>query len=315
MGANVANRLCFCFYAIGCHKPGLRAEIFAVTPCTSITRGLRTVIEKRFIPILALTGVLALVALVGYLIPDPVETVPRRVTMLNTGGPVVFEHKQHEALVPSCMSCHHDQSVLTEEERKKHEPLACGVCHGVTVDRQFIDTHEASYAKFGEKTCLVCHHYTPGRQDWGHAVHAEEFEVECVTCHHSDTSIEETPTNCAECHEEGVAPSKASFEEGVPPTLSDAVHARCASCHQEWFDLKARGCVKCHFNEPPLGREKADRLHVNMTDNTCVKCHHSDFDKLIPNRMTAFHVSCMGCHTKVAKGPRTGQDCSQCHMK
>ncbi|MDO5536026.1 MAG: cytochrome c3 family protein [Desulfovibrionaceae bacterium] len=272
-------------------------------------------IEKRFVPIVVLTGILAAVAVIGYLLPEQAEEVPKRVSMLNTGGPVVFEHRQHESLAASCMDCHHDQTVLTEEEREKSKPLACSVCHGITVDKEFIATHESAYRKFGDKTCLVCHHYVPGKQDWGHAVHVEEFEVECTTCHHSDTSIEETPSNCADCHEEGAAPSKTPFEEGVPPSLADAVHSKCASCHQDWFDLKARGCVKCHFDTPPDGREQADRLHVNMEDNTCVKCHSEDFDKLIPNRMTAQHVSCMGCHKKVDKGPRTGSDCSQCHMK
>lgn len=271
--------------------------------------------EKRFIPIAVLTAVLGLVAVIGYLLPEQVEEVPKRVSMLNTGGPVVFEHRQHESLAESCITCHHEQIVLTEEERAKSKPLACDVCHGVTVDKKFIETHEEFYLKHGEKTCLVCHHYIPGKQDWGHDVHAEEFELDCTSCHHKDTSIEETPSNCADCHEEGQVPSKAAFEEGVAPSLADAVHSKCITCHKDWFDQKARGCVKCHFDTSPSGREQADRLHKNMTDNTCVKCHSEDFDKLIPNNMTAQHVSCMGCHTKAEKGPRTGKDCSQCHMK
>ncbi len=274
-------------------------------------------IDKRFIPILILTGVLALVAVVGYLIPDTVEEVPKRVTMINTGGPVVFEHKQHEEMIPSCISCHHDQSVLQgDEEIKNNKPISCAECHDVTIDKEFIANHVEYYdVKFGEKTCLVCHHYLPGKQDWGHDLHSQIFDLECDTCHHSDTAIEETPTNCAECHEEGVAPAGNNFDEGVPPPLADAVHDRCASCHQDWFDLKARSCVKCHFDEPRQGREKIDRLHVNMTDNTCVKCHHADFDKLIPNQMTAHHATCMSCHQKLNKGPYTNQDCSKCHMK
>lgn len=262
-------------------------------------------LNKRFLPIVLLTTVLALVALAGYLLPEEGEAIPARIAMENTGGPVVFEHSKHMEDVPSCLSCHHDMS------HGAAQPVACDSCHGISMDAAFVKAHQKS---FDEKTCAVCHHYQPGKQDWGHDKHSMDFGLECASCHHEDTSIEPEPANCADCHESGAAPTGKPAEEGVPPNLADAVHTRCASCHQEWFDLKARGCEKCHFDKAPEGEQPAVRKHANMETMSCSVCHEQAPDKLIPGRMQAHHASCMGCHNEIGKGPRTNKDCKQCHM-
>ena len=51
--------------------------------------------QKRYIPIALLTAVLAAVAVVGYVLPEPHEAVPERVLLDNAGGPVVFQHADH----------------------------------------------------------------------------------------------------------------------------------------------------------------------------------------------------------------------------
>ncbi len=272
----------------------------------SFQRGYCTVLNKRFLPIVLLTTVLAVVALAGYLLPEDADTAePVRIAMKNAGGPVVFEHSKHVEWTDSCQSCHHDMLSGAKE------PMACNDCHGLVMTEDFTAAHQQT---FSADSCAVCHHYQPGKQDWGHAAHAEDFGIDCVTCHHADTDIEPEPSNCADCHEAGAAPSKNAFEAGVPPTLADAVHNKCASCHGDWFDLKARGCSKCHFDAVPEGREKKERLHTNMETMTCKACHEQAPDKLIPGRMQAHHASCMGCHSEVGAGPRTQQDCRQCHM-
>lgn len=263
-------------------------------------------LNKRFIPIVLVTALLAIIALFGYLLPETDDAVPKRIAMINTGGPVVFEHGKHEKWAESCLSCHHELVYGAEK------PMACNQCHGVTVNETFVAEHVTS---FSEESCIVCHHYVPGSQDWGHAMHSESLGLDCTSCHHADTSIEETPSNCADCHEAGKAPSRAKFVEGEPPSLADAVHSKCISCHEEWFSKKARGCVQCHFDKAPASVEPGERLHKNMETQTCSACHEQKIDKLLPNRMQAHHASCMGCHTARNAGPRTQQDCAQCHMK
>ena len=117
-------------------------------------------LNKKFLPIVLLTTVLAVVALAGYLLPEDGKAVPTRIAMQNTGGPVVFEHSKHIEDVPSCMTCHHDMS------HGAAEPMACNDCHGIAVvDAAFVADHQKSFAR---ESCAVCHHYQPGRQDWGH---------------------------------------------------------------------------------------------------------------------------------------------------
>lgn len=263
-------------------------------------------LNKKFLPIVLLTTVLAVVALAGYLLPEDGKAVPTRIAMQNTGGPVVFEHSKHIEDVPSCMTCHHDMS------HGAAEPMACNDCHGIAVvDAAFVADHQKSFAR---ESCAVCHHYQPGRQDWGHDRHSMDFGLECASCHHEDTSIEPEPANCADCHEAGAAPTGKPAEEGIPPNFADAVHSKCAACHQEWFDLKARGCEKCHFDKVPEGEVPAARKHANLETMSCKSCHEQAPDKLIPGRMQAHHASCMGCHNELGKGPRTNKDCKQCHM-
>ncbi len=263
------------------------------------------VLEKRFLPVVLLTVALGAAAIAGYLIPEDTEEVPKRIAMHNTGGPVVFEHARHVDWVASCTECHHDVTTGAMQ------PINCNLCHDVVVDETFVADHQQKYS---QDACFTCHHYQPGTQDWGHETHRLDFGLDCTSCHHADTSIEPEPANCADCHEAGSPPTIGPLEEGEMPSLADAVHMRCASCHQDWFDLKARGCIKCHINEPPEGGEKAKRMHVNMDTMTCTACHDQEPAMLIPNRMQAHHGSCMGCHAKLDVGPRTKQDCKQCHM-
>ena len=75
-----------------------------------------------------------------------------------------------------------------------------------------------------------------------HAVHAEEYGLECATCHHAE-----------------------NLQEGV---------SRCGDCHNP---------ATAEFN--------------------------------LPDRMAAFHQSCMGCHEEIGSGPYGKEHCNQCHLK
>ncbi len=262
--------------------------------------------EKRLLPVAVVTVVLAVFAAAGYLLPEDTKAVPERIAIINSGGPVVFEHQKHVKLEKDCATCHHDMAP------GQKAPLACKSCHGVELDKDFVKAHQKAYPA---EACAVCHHYRPGKADWGHAAHGEQFGVECTSCHHEDKSIEETPSNCADCHEAGAAPSRQKAEAGTPPSFADAVHARCAACHEEWFGANAaRNCSRCHFDKAPESIPEGARLHKGAEFKDCASCHGEGVDKLIPSRMEAQHRSCMECHEKAKKGP-THHDCGQCHMK
>lgn len=263
--------------------------------------------QKRFLPVTVLTGILAVVAVVGYFLPQNGQAVPARVALPNSGGPVVFEHARHESLGLECSACHHELAVGVKSGVTK-----CSVCHGAVSAPSFKEKHAQEFSK---DKCVVCHHYESGTKDWGHKRHSAEFGIACTDCHHKDTSIEEKPGNCATCHEDKLAPTGRKAAAGEAPNFADAVHARCLSCHQKWFDQKARGCRHCHSDSSFEASGKEKRLHANVQVADCATCHKKPASKLIPDKMAAYHALCMGCHQKMGAGPAGKNDCGKCHIK
>ena len=105
-------------------------------------------------------------AAVGYLLPEPQETVLRRILLDNAGGPVVFQHADHalQQKIPS-RKCHHEQP------EKSEYALRCKSCHGATMDEGFKKNHTTAFQ--GNETCAVCHHAELIPKDWGHKSHQE----------------------------------------------------------------------------------------------------------------------------------------------
>lgn len=263
-------------------------------------------VQKRYLPVAVLTVVLAVVAALGYSLPRPSEDQPRRVLLPNAGGAVIFEHAAHvSACNIPCQTCHHESPALRKDVQQ------CGKCHGAVFDAAFRKSHVAAFAD--NASCATCHHFEGGPKKWGHDKHHAELGLECTECHHSDTSIEDKPQNCARCHKSG-APSGKKTEKGVAPNLADAVHARCVSCHEDMFAAGARGCASCHTVRPV--REKLPQqgiVTLNPLYVDCAVCHAEKAQKLVPGRMDAFHRQCMGCHEKTGKGPYGKQSCARCH--
>ena len=262
------------------------------------------VFQKRLYPVLCLAAVLAALAVLGYLLPDDSGSrpTPVKVVLSKDNGPVVFEHARHEAYGLKCYTCHHELTAGAEKAR------SCSDCHNAILEPTFRNKH---ISRFDRTECVVCHHYTRSMKDWGHEKHFEDFDVECTACHHDEQLLEEEPTNCANCHEEGVMP--AGRRVGDSSDFADAVHARCADCHQEWFDAKARGCVNCHSDKKLVSWKS--RLHRNKSVNNCSTCHKQTMDKLMPSKMDAGHTTCMGCHERILRGPYGKENCAKCHLK
>ena len=188
------------------------------------------------------------------------------------------------------------------------EAGACGACHGVDFDGSFREDHVAAFAD-DETTCATCHHMGSAPAKWDHAAHAEEYGLSCTDCHHANADIEPEPARCTACH--------LDKPMGDIPDMKTAAHAKCADCHQEWFDAGMKGCTSCHpFTDNRKLSASGQPVDVNPGDADCTVCHGDvKASELIPDRMAALHGNCMKCHEKHGKGPFRKDQCNQCHTK
>lgn len=211
---------------------------------------------RRHVFVTVFCCLMAVVAVVGYT-HDTVGKTPVRLLLENAGGRVVFDHRRHaEDYKVACEACHHESA----EARENVQP--CGACHGVDFDGSFREDHVAAFAD-DETTCATCHHMGSAPAKWDHAAHAEEYGLSCTDCHHANADIEPEPARCTACH--------LDKPMGDIPDMKTAAHAKCADCHQEWFDAGMKGCTSCHpFTDnrklsasgQPRGREpRRCRLH------------------------------------------------------
>lgn len=246
--------------------------------------------QKRFIPITMLTGILFIAALVGYLIPETSDEPPVRVLLENKGGKVIFTHRAHADLQDGeCAACHHTSG-------DSQSPPKCSTCHVAKFDDAFAQAHQDS---FDETQCSACHHPEAGIGNFSHENHMDDYVADdCTACHH-DESIESEPQACANCHERD--------GDGDMPGLKDAAHKKCADCHEDMYDQGTKGCRNCHTR----GTAPADPAEYQ----SCASCHAEPADQLIPTTTNAFHGQCMGCHEKQDAGPFGDDSCSRCHMK
>lgn len=246
--------------------------------------------QRRFLPITILTGVLLIAALVGYLAPANSEAPPTRVLMDNKGGKVILTHATHAELESqNCATCHHTSG-------NNQTPPACADCHVKKFDEVFVADHQET---IDEKQCISCHHPGATIAKFSHEKHETEYaEDDCQACHH-DEEIEPEPQACSDCHK------KESSKDML--SLKEANHAKCADCHEDMYDEGLKGCVNCHT------RDKAPA--EKPEPQSCADCHTKPVDLLIPTTTNAFHGQCMSCHEEQGMGPFGDDACYQCHMK
>lgn len=249
--------------------------------------------NKRYVPVVGLTVVLAVLALVGYLRPAAKAAVPVRILLQNPGGAVVFDHLGHERADMKCVQCHHASKVSTTE-------VPCSVCHPGEFDETFKREHMHWFE--GRAACATCHHLEWDRPVYSHEIHIDLTGGDCSVCHH-DPAVGGAPQACRNCHDE-------TPEAGMP-ILKEAAHTRCRSCHEEDYDQELAGCQRCH------SRRSQERL--NLADPIpCEHCHDKPNASLVPARKDAMHKQCMGCHKRLNKGPfrdeKDVKDCGRCHL-
>lgn len=247
--------------------------------------------QRRYLPISILTGILFILALIGYLIPASPQSPPARVLMENKGGKVILSHATHAASQSqNCGTCHHTSGM-------DRTPLPCSSCHVKKFDELFLTNHQDN---FDEKQCSTCHHPSATiAEKFSHDDHETDYtEGDCQTCHH-DESIEPEPQACSTCH--------GKKTDNAMPSLKDAAHTRCADCHSDFYQDGTKGCESCHTRQKSVEQKNAPQ--------SCADCHSEPVDALIPTTTNAFHTQCMRCHEEQGKGPFGDDACYQCHMK
>lgn len=292
---------------------------------------------KHVLYVFAAVAALCIIAVVGYMRPAPEADLPVKVLFPSpNSSAVVFTHAAHvEEYQVDCTTCHHESPV------DRPDPQPCGACHGQTFDEEFAQTHIRSFIDENGKpdldACFTCHHLEFNLEEpvWTremHNDHADMYTSDCTDCHHTE-EIEPEPESCANCHEamdHGNMPPVDDFM----PTYRDAVHERCASCHENWLDEGLDGCANCHAMSPARdlmyeeysNLQPGDRPERHFTD--CVACHYmqdmSPQDLMLP-RDQAFHTQCMSCHEEAGAGPYPmppdqvkdkrdeSRHCAQCH--
>ena len=248
-------------------------------------------VPKKYFPITAAIAVLVLVAAFGYLRPVPADEMPTRILFDNTGGNVVFTHlAHHRDYGVACAKCHHAAN------DSKAKPLACGSCHAISFNKDYVDEHISSFPD--PTVCVNCHHLEFHSLDFDHEAH-QDYAPDCSNCHHG-ADIEPEPQRCSNCH------SKMAGTKDMP-SVRDAAHERCRTCHEDVFAEELKSCTPCH--------KLKDMNGYDGPFTSCSQCHKKPAKDLLLDRTSAFHDQCMGCHEQMQKGPRGEKDCGKCHIR
>ncbi len=187
-----------------------------------------------------------------------------------------FDHKTHTMDVDlDCESCHDDlfsmeTGAALEDGSFTMKAMAegqfCGSCH------------DGDTAFAADTNCAACHSISediivwnePTKAAFSHTVHAEEYGLECESCHSGTFSMEN-----------GAATGKDDFT-----MLAFKEGKYCGSCHNgdDAFD-SATQCESCHF--PPAEKIIFDQpvksvvfdhaIHVDKAELSCESCHKEVF--------------------------------------
>lgn len=250
--------------------------------------------HNRMLLVLVLAIILLAGAVAGYSLSSCPRQTPVRLLFDTPGGKVLFHHQAHaETSGIDCLRCHHTGFESTGPDGKTPQP--CNACHAPSFAAPFAKDHQAH---FRPEQCGRCHHAEQKGLAFDHQTHEVLLDQDCQACHHGP-DIEPEPMACHNCHGDTAADRI--------PSLRDAAHRRCASCHADETAPEAMRCAFCHtiadtrsktFQTPPPA---------------CSQCHTKPAVPL-PVRGQAFHKMCMGCHEQTGKGP-WGQDaCNRCHF-
>ena len=163
-----------------------------------------------------------------------------------------------------CASCHVGKTGSTIPQITYTNSLACADagCHGKVANH--------SGTPISVAACTTCH-----------TAHYQSLGV-CVTCHpspqtyHHGTAAARPLTDCAGCHDGGVAAGRTSHSAFACPVCHTdmsrpAVPAVCSQCHLA-KKFGSATCTTCHSLGGLTGREQVHTATPNA-GLTCTSCH------------------------------------------
>jgi len=189
----------------------------------------------------------------------------------------------------------------------------CQYCHHQDKDV----TKDADY-----RPCSACHERAAElglEVKTGIAKHEKLLHGDCARCH-IVRNPEEDLRGCKDCHKEWKVDT-----EKVRPSLEQAMHERCAVCHNlEYPDLTANMPARCDDCHEPDRSVLADievglilwnhDRHAKYGEGVdCTTCHHTD-------AVEQPHMACSRCHgTGQYKNPTVAEAlrkrCIGCHQE
>ena len=275
------------------------------------------------------------------------------------GMSIKTEIKKHETYIHGeCQNCH----TLYNPE---NDAVTCQECHkGIQVDKEkeerpvleqvvhqrCAECHNKDYANLTDGmpvTCDDCHKPDPSWLEvpddqvilWDHKAHSDYKNVDCTTCHHTD-SPDEYHMACYKCHASGV------FEN---PPVAIVLKKTCVECHADrkigldtWESMNSEKAVQSYYRYE--GEEGSfwwnHRGHAVDYSFSCQNCHHylikKDGKYIMAEKTTTewpekAHAiqTCRNCHGEegpVAESAAVGSKapvfkkafqkiCTDCHVK
>lgn len=148
-----------------------------------------------------------------------------------------------------------------------------------------------------------------GKVVFDHKVHADRYDVACVTCHHEAADPQKQVTPCGVCHG---ATFDAAFRKNHVTAISEP--SACVTCHHMEFKRAPWG-HEAHTKE--YGVDCRDCHHADKAiepePQNCADCHQPQGDAAMPALKEAVHTKCAACHAeKFAQGLK---GCADCHTE
>ncbi len=250
--------------------------------------------------------------------------------------PTAFNHKVHEEALPDCRSCHHKKIA------------ACTECHTLEGSKEgnYIQLSQAMHQLDAKQSCVGCHAKKQAEPACAgcHATMPREIPKDaCGTCHITPVGVtdaqaedgsllklsKEDKTALAKAT---VAARSAKVEPFDQTEIPDRVQLGLLSKEYEPCDFPHRKVVKaittavgdnklaaafhaekttlcqgCHHNSPP-----------SKTPPKCASCHNAGDRPGADGRpalKAAYHLQCMGCHTRMEVQKPANTACVDCHKE
>lgn len=180
---------------------------------------------NRTMPLIVVTIIAGLIGIFGFLTESPTQPTDRYY-FKNSGGAVMFDHKQHDENTESCGDCHHE--VLFADER-----MPCSDCHDDDFDPA--DFSHDEFMDVESHTCITCH------------LTDENLKPQsCTSCHPDVQEAEQLNIPCMDCHDDDYETDLLTHDE-----MQEIEDHSCESCHnmQAVSNVFHQSCTRCHLIE------------------------------------------------------------------